>query len=375
MTTRAFIAVALASLSACVFAPDLSRYEPCTASGECPAGFLCLAEARRCVPECGEDCPPPDDAGTDDAGVEDAGADAGDHDAGVEDAGPDAGDDDAGVEDAGTDAGPPLALPAQALAAAIETAAYAVDFMPTGGVGQHHFSMEGGVPGFTLSVTGTLSTAAAPTPGTFPFSITVEDDAVPRATVTTPFSLEVRPLLRVASNVLTDGRQGQAYSEVLSATGGTPPYTWSLDGGAPPTGLSLSDAGVLSGTPSTSGAAVTFGVTVSDSASPPQRASRQLSVQIKTLVLTLDIATAGAPDGRVGTAYALPLKVSGGTPPYTWSVQSGTASLPPGLALTNAGSDWALSGTPTATGTFPITVRCVDSVLQSQNQALSLTVY
>jgi hypothetical protein len=34
-----------------------------------------------------------------------------------------------------------------------------------------------------------------------------------------------------------------------------------------------------------------------------------------------------------------------------------------------------VSGTPTTTGTFPFTVRCVDSVLQSHNQALSLTVY
>lgn len=368
MSARVLFAAGLLTLGACAFEPDLSRFEPCTEAGECRPGFLCLSEAQRCVPECGEDCPPPRDAGSD------AGADAG-VDAGV-DAGADAGEVDAGMDagfDAGVDAGPELALAAMTLPAAIETKPYSVGFVPTGGQPGYSFSMDGGVPGFTLSFSGTLSTPAAPTPGTFPFSISVQDQA-PNV-VTTPFSLEVRPFLRVASNVLVEGRQGQVYLHELSATGGQPPYRWVVDGGMPPGGLSLSDAGVLQGTPSSSGTPVMFGVTVTDSAMPPQSASRQLTVQVKLLAVILEIANAGAPDGRVGTGYNLPLKAYGGTPPYTWSIQTGSASLPPGLTLMNAGANWSLSGTPTDAGTFPFTLRVVDSLLAGQNQPLSIVVY
>lgn len=381
MNARVLLTAVVFAICACGFNPDLSRFQECSPEGACPTGFLCLTQENRCVPECGENCPSPmSDAGIDagvDSGV-DAGVDAG-TDAGT-DAGMDAGED-AGVDagtDAGMDAGPVLALAAMTLPAAIETKPYSVTFVPTGGEGQYHFSMDGGVPSFTLSVTGTLATGAAANPGatarSYPFTITVQDDAQPRGTVTTPFSLEVRPFLRVASSILVEGRQNQAYLEQLSATGGQPPYTWFVDGGMPPPGTSLSDAGVLQGAP-TNPTTVSFGVTVVDSATPPQSASRSVTVQTRALDLVLAIATVGAPDGRVGIAYNLPLKAYAGSPAYTWSITTGSASLPPGILLTNAGSSWSLTGTPTSSGTFPFTIKCEDSLLSSKTQALSITVY
>lgn len=353
-------------LAGCSFNPDLSRFPPCEA-GACPAGSYCLVEAQRCVPECGEDCAADVDAGLD-AGRQDAGP----RDAGF-DAGLDAGEADAG-RDAGEDAGPQLALAAQSLVAAIETRPYAHTFVPTGGEGRYFFSIDGGVPGFTLSAGGQLATAAAPTAGTFPFSITVQDEAVPRGSVTTPFVLEVRPVLRVASDVLVEGRLNQAYAQQLSATGGQPPYTWVVDGGMPPGGTALTDGGVLQGAPNAS-TVVSFGVSVIDSAVPPQQASRMVTVETKLLDLGLAIATRAAADGRVGTVYSQPLKAYGGSPAYTWSVQTGTASLPPGIALTNVGANYSLTGTPTMAGTFPFTIRCVDAALGAQNQPMSIIVY
>ena len=47
---------------------------------------------------------------------------------------------------------------------------------------------------------------------------------------------------------------GVAYSQVLSASGGTAPYLWSVTAGVLPTGLTLSSAGVISGTTSATGA-------------------------------------------------------------------------------------------------------------------------
>ena len=348
-------------LGGCGFNPDLSRFLPCDASGRCPTGSLCLTEEQRCVPECGEHCAPAD------AGV-DAGPDAGD-------AGPDAGAIDAGPDGGAEDAGPVLVLAPSALPPAIETKPYGHTFMPSGGVGSYSFTMDGGVPGFSLQVGGQLTSAAATTVGTFPFSITVKDDAQPvRGQVTTGFSLEVRPLLRVANGVLVEGRQGQAYFQQLSATGGQPPYRWVVDGGSPAAGLSLGSDGGVQGSPSAQGV-VSFGVSVIDSAVPPQQASRMVTIDTKLLDVVLAIATRAAADGRVGTAYSQPLKAYGGTPAYTWSVQTGSASLPPGLSLTNAGSDWQLSGTPADAGTWNFTVRVADSLLASQTQALSITVY
>ncbi len=349
--------VSLFFVSGCSFNPDLSRFLPCEA-GACPAGAYCLAEAQRCVPECGEDCADEVDAGQKDAGV-DAGVDGG--------------------EDAGTDAG--LTLAEGPLPAAVEKRPYSFTFRPSGGQGTYSFDIDGGVPGFSLSVGGELATSSASAVGTFRFSITVEDQATPqRKQVTTAYSLEVRPLLRVASpgspSQLVEGRQGQLYSQRLFATGGsdagrvTLPYKWVIDGGALPQGLSLVDldGGVIEGTPGAQGI-VSFGVTVSDSATPPQLASRMLTIETKALDTVFVIVTRHAAEGRVGTPYSQPLKAYGGVPGYTWSITSGV--LPPGVALVGA----ELSGTPTAAGTYPMTVRGADSLNISQSVSLTITVF
>ena len=352
---RVYVALALVA-SSCGFAPDLSRFEKCGPAGECAAGFLCLTQEHRCVPACGEPC-----------AAQDAGVDAGAPDAGPLDAGADAGAIDAGADAGATDAGPLLALAFAVLPPAIELRPWAFTFVPTGGVSPYFFSIDGGVPGFTLSAGGQLTTGAAAGVGTFPFSITVQDNDTPRVEVTTGFSLEVRPLLRVASAApLVEGRQGQTYGEALWATGGQPPYLWALDGGSLPQGLSLVDGGIQ-GVPGATGVA-SFGLWVTDSATPPQVAGRTVSLETKALDTLLAIATRGAHDGRVNTPYSQGLKAYGGVQPYTWSISTGT--LPPGVALVGA----QLSGTPTMAGTFNFTARCADT-LGNQTQPLSIVVY
>ena len=61
--------------------------------------------------------------------------------------------------------------------------------------------------------------------------------------------------LTIASEpVLPDGEMGVEYDFTFSATGGTPPYTWSLaEGAVLPPGLALDVDGSLSGTPSSDG--------------------------------------------------------------------------------------------------------------------------
>ncbi len=87
----------------------------------------------------------------------------------------------------------------------------------------------------------------------------------------------------------------------------------------------------------------------------------------------LTITTNSLPTGTVGTAYSATLTASGGTPPYSWQVTSG--SLPGGLALA---SDGVVSGTPTVAGTSAFSVQVADSTAPTPATAttsLSLTVY
>ncbi|HEY6401242.1 MAG TPA: Ig domain-containing protein, partial [Blastocatellia bacterium] len=62
------------------------------------------------------------------------------------------------------------------------------------------------------------------------------------------------------------------------------------------------------------------------------------------------------PNGTVGADYSQTLTAMGGTAPFTFTVSSG--ALPPGLTLSSAG---AISGTPTAAGSFSFTVQALDS--------------
>ncbi len=76
------------------------------------------------------------------------------------------------------------------------------------------------------------------------------------------------------------------------------------------------------------------------------------------------------PLGEVGVVYSDQLTVTGGTAPFVWSISVG--ALPPGLTLNPATG--LLSGTPTTAGTFPFTVRVVDSSGQSATQAVTLLI-
>jgi hypothetical protein len=161
-------------------------------------------------------------------------------------------------------------------------------------------------------------------------------------------------ITNISPSTLPAGTVNQDYSQTLTATGGTTPYTWSVSVGTPPAGLSLSPLGVLSGRPTAAGTS-TFTVRVTDNL-------QQARTQVYTLTINppvLAITTASLPNGSVGTAYpSTTFAASGGTPPYRqWAVTSGT--LPPGLALNN--STGVLTGTPTASGSSTFTVTVADS--------------
>ena len=143
------------------------------------------------------------------------------------------------------------------------------------------------------------------------------------------------------------------------------PDTWSIASGSLPAGLSLSSAGVISGTPATAGTS-NFTVAASDGTNT---ATQALSITIGAAVSTLAVTTATLPGATAGTAYSTMLTATGGTAPYTWSIPSGT--LPAGLTLSAAG---VISGTPAAAATSSFTVQVTDSASHTATAALSIVV-
>jgi len=162
---------------------------------------------------------------------------------------------------------------------------------------------------------------------------------------------------------------GSPFSYQLTVAGGTPPYVWSIASGSLPFGLGLdSRAGLISGIPTTAGSA-TFTAQVTDSAS--RVAQKPLSITVAPApALPLRLNVAASLQAVKGTPSSYQPEATGGTPPYTWSITAG--SLPAGLALNN--SSGALSGTPSASGDFSVTITVRDQRNQSAAGSIQIKV-
>ncbi|MCE1174657.1 MAG: putative Ig domain-containing protein, partial [Propionibacteriales bacterium] len=161
---------------------------------------------------------------------------------------------------------------------------------------------------------------------------------------------------------LGSGVVGTAYAEVsLSATGGATPYTWTATG--LPAGLSVSSAGVVSGTPTEAGTSeVTFTVT-------DVRGKTAETTASITIAPAVHITTTELPSGVIGTAYSTTLAAADGAAGYTWS----SDVMPDGLSLS---TDGVLSGTPTGTTpgtTMQITVTDHDGKTATQLLTIVIT--
>src|SRR5579864_969107 len=171
--------------------------------------------------------------------------------------------------------------------------------------------------------------------------------------------------LAIATTIFPMGQVSLAYTTTLLATGGTTPYRWSISAGSLPSGLTLSSAGVLSGTPIATGL-VSFTAKVTDAAAQIAIAPLQMSIAPAPLQIT---TTSPLASGQVSVAYSTTLTATGGSTPYTWSVGGG--SLPSGLTLSSAG---VLSGAPTASGPVSFTAKVTDATAQTATAPLQMTI-
>ncbi len=163
--------------------------------------------------------------------------------------------------------------------------------------------------------------------------------------------------LNITTTSLPSGALTYSYSATLGASGGVPPYTWSVTSGSLPPGLNLnSTSGLISGIPTVADT-YPFTLQVADSQAPPATASAPLSITVNATLTQLRVVTTSLPAGTQNTAYSAMLAATGGLTPYTWSITSG--SLPRGLSLNS--STGAITSTPSGGGISNFTVRVTDS--------------
>jgi len=101
--------------------------------------------------------------------------------------------------------------------------------------------------GPSVQISGTPTAA-----GSFTFTITAVDSGSNSGSRTYTVIISC-PVIGILPSVLPGGAQGSPYNQTLTGVGGQGPYTFLIASGALPPGLVLSNFGVISGTPTSSG--------------------------------------------------------------------------------------------------------------------------
>ncbi len=259
----------------------------------------------------------------------------------------------------------PLTINPTSLPAGQVGTAYNQTVVASGGVPAYSYAVvAGGLPtNLTLNPSTGAITGTPSAGGAFNFTIQATD-AQPN-TGSRAYTVQIGTnSLTVNPTSLPSATRSVPYSQTVSATGGTGPYTFSVTG-ALPAGLTLNGAtGAITGTPSGSGPS-TFTIRATDTLN--NFGSRVYTVNTGANILTVNPAT--LPAAVTGRPYSATVIAAGGTAPYSYRVSGG--SLPPGLTL-NAATG-VISGTFTGGGTFAFTISALDVNGNTGSRNYSLT--
>jgi hypothetical protein len=173
--------------------------------------------------------------------------------------------------------------------------------------------------------------------------------------------LGTAPLEISTTSPLPNGSMATAYNRTLAATGGRPPYVWSLATGTLPSGITLSSAGVLSGTP-TVGKTFNFTIEVTGS-----------DLLSTTKSFRLAVINPAAP---IITSESTIISYAGEELTYQITASNGpilsyaATGLPTGLSLSNG----TISGNTTQSGTFSVTLSATNAAATG-SKTLLLKIY
>ena len=229
-----------------------------------------------------------------------------------------------------------------------------------------------GTPPFTFSETGTLPTGISLTAagllsgkttavGSYTFTIQATDSKNLVGSESVNWTIIGPPVISAAS--LPTPVYGQAYSKSVQATGGSQPLTYAVTSGSLPSGISMTPAGIFSGSSQVTSAS-NFTLTVTD-------ANQLTGIQnfSWTIAAPPTIASGSLPTPVFGQTYSKSIQASGGSKPLTYAVTSG--SLPSGISMTSAGV-FSGSSTVTTRSTFTISVTDANGLSGAQNFAWTI---
>ena len=231
-----------------------------------------------------------------------------------------------------------------------------ISFSAVGGRTPYTWSATGVPAGLSFSG-GVLSGRPTAAPGSYVMNVNLTDNSGCPASASYTVVVGCNAITINNASALPNGSVGTAYSQTLTATlaGTSVPaqtWTWSLDSGSLPAGLSLASSGVMSGTPSEATSA-----SLVVRATNTQGCFSTKTFTLTTVCPTITLAPGSLPNGYVGSAYNQTIIASGGNAPYTYSLKSGV--LPAGLNFNTTSG--AITGTPTGTASTTLLIEASDS--------------
>ena len=258
---------------------------------------------------------------------------------------------------------PPVVVAPTTLPTGIVGGSYSQTLTASGGTGSGYTFMESGNLPTGINFTNGNFSGTPTQSGTFNITVTATDGN--KDSGSQAYTLTINPALTLGPSSVPAAAQSNTYSVIFSGSGGSVSgYTYT-ETGALPAGITFNN-GQLSGTPTIGSGSFSFTVQVKDSLG--DTASSNYTLTVESAIV---ISPAAGPVGTVNNVYnqATAFSATGGSGSGFTFAETGTV---PGLAFNT--TTHTFTGTPTQSGTFPITIIATDGKGAIGKQNYSLTI-